>query len=347
MAGIRRLPTGKYWARVRVKGHPAQSKSFDRLTDARLWAQKTEADIRRGLAFPVPEGGKRTLADALTRYEAEVLPEKRATTQVPQRAQAAWWRARLGGHFLADITPAMLTDARAALLDEGKSLSTWNRYRALLTHVFTVAVREWGWTDKNPCASIQPSREPRGRIRFLSENEVRALLAACREHPHPHLHDVVLLALHTGARKDELLTLRWPCVDLARAQVRFLDTKNAEARTVPIIGRALDVLKERSRFRTLGNDLLFPAPTKPEVPCDIDRAFAQARDTAGLKDFRFHDLRHTAASYLAMAGCSLAEIGQVLGHKDSRVTARYAHLCDTHTRAVVDRLAQRLDGIIG
>lgn len=343
MASITRLKSGKHRVRVKVKGRPPVGKTFERLTDARQWAQQAEADIRREMLFPTPEARKHTLAEALDRYEREVLPEKAETTQAAQRAQITWWRARLGDHFLADIRTPMVGDARQVLLDSGMAAATANRYTALLSGVFSTAVKEWEWTFDNPCSRLRAFRETGARIRFLDERERRALLDACADHPHPHLHDVVVLALHTGMRKNEILTITWAQLDLDREQIRLTDSKNHDQRVVPLLGAALTAMRERARVRRIDTNLVFYAPTKPCVPCDIDRAFAEARETAGLADFVFHDLRHTAASYLAQAGCSLHEIGQMLGHRDVRVTAKYAHLCQAHTRAVGTKLADYLE----
>ncbi len=328
--------------RVTIKGSRPISKTFKRKTDAQRWGDQQEADIRRGLAFPQPEGRKRTVAEAIDRYAAEALPHKAATTQSPQRTQLAWWKARLGSYFLADVTPAMLVDARAALCEEGKSLDTWNNYRAVLSGVYDMAMREWDWAESNPVKRVRASPAKKERVRFLDDGELAALRKALAAHADPYVEDVALLALHTGARKSEIMYLRWRHIDFERAQLRFMDTKNKDSRVVPLSDEALAILRRRNRLRHLHSDLVFPSKVKPSVPAHIDRAWREVVRAAGLQDFRFHDLRHTAASWLAMAGCSDREIGEVLGHRDNKTVRRYAHLCDAHTRGVVNKLADRM-----
>ena len=339
MASIqeRKDATGKihFRVQVRLKGFPPEQATFERKTDAKIWAAQTEAAIREGRHFKASEGKRHTLADAIERYEREVLPRKPRTAPY-QKPQLEWWRERLGRFTLADVTPALILERRAALVKE-TSAGNANRYMAVLSHLFTVAMKEWGWVDDSPFRKIQRLTEPRGRVRFLDDAERKALLATCKESPNPNLYDVVVLALSSGCRKQEILNLRWRDVELQRGQITLMDTKNKTPRAVPLVGFALERMKERNRHRRADTDYCFPYPHMAK-PADIDRDFARARDKAGIKNFRFHDLRHSAASYLAMGGASLAEIAAVLGHKTFAMVQRYAHLSDAHTSGVVSRM---------
>lgn len=328
-----------YRVLVRVKGHPTESLTFKRLTDARKWGQNTEAAIREGRHFRNAEAKRHTMKEAIERYVREVLPRK-PRSEVKQASQLEWWKARIGKYVLADVTPALIVEHREALVkDTGPGNA--NRYMAVLSHLFTICVKEWGWVEDTPFRKIKRLPEPRGRVRFLTDEERKKLLDKCRESTNPNLYDVVVLALSTGCRKNEILTLRWADVDLNRGQFTLLDTKNKTPRAVPLVGYALERMKERSRFRRIDTDYCFPYPTLPK-PADVDRDFAKARDDAKIKDFRFHDLRHSAASYLAMNGASLAEIAAVLGHKTLAMVGRYSHLSDAHTSGVVERMTDRI-----
>src|SRR5215510_2145522 len=117
---------------------------------------------------------------------------------------------------------------------------------------------------------------------------------------------VVMLALATGARSGELLSLRWPDVDLKRGTLTFQETKNGERRAVPLTGQALALMGQHAKVRRIDTVLVFPDATGKR-PVGIREAWEYAVKRAGISDFRFHDLRHTAASYLAMSGASLAE----------------------------------------
>ena len=218
-----------------------------------------------------------------------------------------------------------------------------NRYLAVLSHAFTVAVREWQWCDDNPVRKVTKPQEPRGRVRYLSEEERERILKECKASRNPHLYTVVVLALATGARKMELISLRWSDVDLKRGLLTFHETKNGERRSVPLVGYALDVLTQHAKVRRLDTWLVFPKPTGGKF-LRFREAFDNAVERAGIADFRFHDLRHSAASYLAMNGASLMEIADILGHKTLSMVKRYAHLSEAHTRNVVQRMNAAIFG---
>jgi len=341
-----------YRVQVRLKGAPPERATFERKTDAKKWAQQKEADIRAGRHFKNAEAKRHTAAEMIDRYIRDVLPTKGAWCLRAQRFQLKWWKERLGDYVLADVTPAMIVQARdelAATPTKRKAKNRSNasvvRYMAVLSHCFTMAVKEWGWLDDNPMRKVTKPQEPRGRVRFLSDAERADLLAACRKSMNPCLYDVVLLALSTGMRKGEIMGLTWDAVDFQRRMITLEHTKNGERRGVPLVGPAYDALQERSRIRRIDSPYMFPAPFrygKEPQPIDITTAWRVAVKRAELKDFRFHDLRHSAASYLAMNGASLAEIAAVLGHKTLAMVQRYAHLSDAHTSKVVERMNEAI-----
>ena len=180
-------------------------------------------------------------------------------------------------------------------------------------------------------------REPRGRVRYLTDEERMRLLQACQASSNRALYPLVVLALATGARKMELLRLTWRDIDLRRAQIALEQTKNRERRALPLTGLALEEVARLAKVRRLDTALLFPRADGRQ-PIDIRYAWAQALHAAGITDCRFHDLRHSCASYLAMSGASLVEIAAVLGHKTLQMVQRYAHLSDAHTAGVVARM---------
>lgn len=140
--------------------------------------------------------------------------------------------------------------------------------------------------------------------------------------------------MSTGMRKGEILGLRWQQIDLARAHLTLHETKNGDRRGVPLAGLALSLLRDLHEKCNSQTDFVFPSPKVPK-PILIAKAWSTALAAAGVTHFRFHDLRHSAASYLVMAGASLSEVGDVLGHKSVQMTKRYAHLADGHTKRVV------------
>lgn len=207
-----------------------------------------------------------------------------------------------------------------------------------------IPIAEWGWLESNPVQRVTRPQEPRGRVRFLSEEERERLLKACQESSNLSLYCAVVLALSTGARRAEIMGLRWPQVDLNRGLVVLHETKNGEIRSLPLAGLALGLMRERSKVRRIDTDLVFPSCIHPLQPADLRAPWELALKRAGIEAFRWHDLRHSAASYLAMGGASLAEIAEVLGHKTLAMVKRYAHLSDSHVAGVVARMNQQIFG---
>lgn len=330
-----------YRVKVRLKGCAPQSATFTRKTDADKWASKIETEIREGRHFNTVAAKRHTLAELIDRYVATVLPGKKDAAQ--QARQLAWWKARLGYCLLSDLSAPLLAEQRDALLceprrsDKPRSPATVNRYLAALSPVFTEAVREYGWMDANPMLKVSRGKEPAGRVRFLSDPERDRLLTACKASSNPDLYAAVVLSLATGARRSELLTLRWAQVDLVRGNLTLLETKNGERRALPLGDHARELLKARAKIRRIDTDLVFPG-RPPTRPAQLRHAWQTALQVAGITDFHWHDLRHSAASYLAMNGASLQEIAAVLGHKTLAMVKRYAHLSEQHTAGVVNKM---------
>jgi len=360
MASIRKRinkdGSASYRADVRLKGFPAQRATFSRLTDAKKWAKHTEAAIEEGRYFKTTEARKHTLAQAITRYKESVLPTKKDGKK--QEAQLNWWSKELGPYTLADVTPALLGQSRDKLSQGGRGPATVVRYLAALSPVFTTAVKEWGWLESNPMLKVKKPPEPRGRVRFLSEDTVgpdgkaiegerTRLLDACKESKNQHLHPIVVLTLSTGMRQGEILKLRWPDVDLANGRIILHETKNGERRVVPLLGHALELLKAKDKarreekVRRIDTDLLFPG-RNPQKPVFIRAPWLEAVKAAGIEDLKFHDLRHSAASYMLMSGASLGEIAELLGHKTLQMVKRYSHLSESHAAGVVGRMNARI-----
>lgn len=221
----------RYRAKVRVKGRPAQSKTFTRLTDAKRWAQKTETAIRDGKHFPKRESEKNTLADLIRRYTEEVLPHKEPKLAYEQKTQLKCWENQLGAFKLAELSPSILVEARNKLIQEKtprgglRTPSSANRYIAALSHAFTIALEEWEWCDSNPIHSVKKFKEPGGRTRFLSYEELEQLLAACKQSRYPYLHLIVTLAVSTGMRHGEIMDLERETVNLKDSYLILTETK--------------------------------------------------------------------------------------------------------------------------
>jgi len=340
-----------YRVKVRLRGFPPQTATFDRITDAKTWASKVETEIKEGRYFKTSAAKKHTLGEMVDRYKRDILPYKSKSTKFThnQEKQLDWWKAELGHYVLADISPALLAEKRDKLASgegrkEKRSPSTVVRYMAAISHVFSIAVKEWGWLDDSPMRKVSKPKEPRGRVRFLSDDERKALLKASKESPSEYLYPIVVLALSTGMRQGEILSLKWADVNLDKHYIILHETKNGERRRVPLAGHAHSEIKKLNKIRRIDSNLLFPHPRSKDMYFPLDKPWAAVIEKAGLQDFRFHDLRHSAASYLAMNGASLAEIAEVLGHKTLQMVKRYAHLSEAHTSRVVASMNEKIFG---
>ena len=202
---------------------------------------------------------------------------------------------------------------------------------------------------------ITKPKASRGRDRYLSDDERARLLDACAQLDHVYLPTIVIVALCTGMRLGEIMGLRWERIDIRPSQAvghaQLLTTKNGESRGVPIAGPALKALRDLAAREGKSTGLLFPShrphPRKraePERAMDIRRPWELAVAKAGLTNFRFHDLRHSTASYLAMNNATAPEIAAVLGHKTLAMVKRYAHLSPAHTASVVERMNAKMFG---
>tara|TARA_B100001750_G_C15447481_1_gene567028 strand:- start:39 stop:1124 length:1086 start_codon:yes stop_codon:yes gene_type:complete len=360
MASIqtRKTETGtSYRVQIRMKGYPAQRATFKRLTDAKAWARNTETAISEGRHFKTSEAKRHTVNELIDRY-TEIVKNNNSKRYFNIKPMLEWWSNELGDFTLADLNRAKLSVAIEKLSNKtmtridkntGKrytdkiSPATVNRYVFALSKACTIAVSEWEWMDENPFLKIRKKSESRGRVRFLSDDERQHLLKACQNSSYKPLYTIVVIALSTGCRKSEIMNLKWRDIDFERQQFVLHITKNKERRVVPLRGHALDLIRNHKKIQRIDTDLVFPS-IKGDKAYEIKKPWLAAIKEAKIKDFRFHDLRHSAASYLAMNGASLAEIAEVLGHKTLQMVKRYAHLSEAHTGSVVERMNEKIFG---
>jgi integrase len=197
----------------------------------------------------------------------------------------------------------------------------------------------------NPVVQISKPKEAQGRTRFLNDEERERLLVVCRSSQSTYLFTIVTLALSTGMRRGEILGLSWENVDLKNSRITLFRTKNGERRVVPLVGKAYDLIKNLYlKLEPENKDLLFPSPNNPKNSTCIRTAWCTAIKRAKIENFRFHDLRHSTASYLAMNGASLLEIADILGHKTLQMVKRYSHLSEDHKATVLEKMNKKVFG---
>ena len=236
-------------------------------------------------------------------------------------------REYFGGMFLDHITPLEVEkykSARRKLVGP----ATVNKELACFKTMFSKAV-VWGMTADNPVKKVSMFREPPGRVRFLSHDEIRRLLSESAD----HLKPILIVALFTGMRKSEILKLTWKDIDFDHRLIYVRNSKNGTAREIPMASEVVAVLRNVPALRSR----VFTGIENKPVS-SIRTGFDNAVKRAKIADFSFHDLRHTFASYLIMNGVELVTVKELLGHKSINMTLRYAHLSSAHKGHAVETL---------
>ncbi|MEO8672930.1 MAG: site-specific integrase [Tahibacter sp.] len=343
--------TVSYRVKIRLRGEAPRTRTFKRKADAKAWADKSESDLGHGVYVPVTADRRRTLAELIDKFTTEYLPHKPNNKSADKLiSYLDWWKDQAGFVTLDKLKPAVIADFRNELSAQkskrgGKPLAgaTVNRHIAALSAVCKWAWKELGWLPANPVLAVTKRKEGAGVVRFLSDDERKALLAACLASDDTNIYCAVVLSLATGSRYTNIRFLQWSDVDFERWTLLFADTKNGTACRVPVVGTAQRVLQDQHDRDPTGKGWVFKG-ARDKVPGDFYKAWNAVRIAAGLKAFRWHDLRHTTASYLTMAGAGLAEVAEVLGHRTLVMAKRYSHLSGDHARDVMARMADKFLG---
>jgi len=338
-----------YHAEIRLRGHPTERENFRTRSLAKKWIQDTESAIRDGRHSKTAEAKRHTLAELLNRFISQWLP-KNPKSQAKQDSLLTWWKNQLGHLVLADLTPNVIAEARDLLLSEStkrkkmRSSSTVNRYLAALSKALSVAVREWGWLDDSPMRKVSKPSEGKGRERFLSLQEKDRLLEACKVSSNPFLYPLVNLSILTAMRFSELIQLKWEDVNFNAGLITLSETKNGDRRTIPLTPITESLFKLCPTFSStaLGHIFKSSRQNNQKGVISVRQSFKTALKLAEIENFRWHDLRHTAASYLAMRGATQGELMSILGHRSPHMTRRYAHYSQDHIKQILNKTGQFL-----
>ncbi|MGF6877272.1 site-specific integrase [Paraburkholderia sp. MM5477-R1] len=327
---------GPYWrAYIRRQGYPYQAETFDTKAAAEAWARRIEAEMDRGAFVDRTEAERNTLGDLLQQYAEKVSPGKKGGDGEILRIRKLRTDP-IATYKITALTSQVVAQFRDRRLKGDKnhravSGSTVNRDLNLLSHVLNVAKMEWGvHFEANPVSLIRRPRENRARTRRLSPGEEQRLLAELAPSPRDEhgrfeaggsrndwVRPVVIIALETAMRRGEILSLRWPDVFLEDRYVRLHDTKNGEARDVPLSSRAAATLADLPRHNS--------GQVFPVTPDALKKVFVRASERAGIADLHFHDLRHEATSRIAERLDNILELSAVTGHKTVQMLRRYYH----------------------
>ena len=278
---------------------------------------------------------ERTWREAVVRYLKEV--EKKTRDDDIQKLR--WLDPYLGQLNLSQITREVIDDIAQRKLaepvaghgytkDRTVSKSTVNRYLALIRTILRKCAQDWEWIDKIP--KVRLFREPKGRTRWLTRDEVVVLM----EHLPDHQRDIALVALYTGLRQSNVLALKWSQIDFQRRCAWVADTKNGEPLAVPLSQGAIEILRARIGEHT---EFVFTFRGKPIANVNT-KAWKKALAAAGIENFRWHDLRHTWASWQRQAGTTIQDLQDLGGWKGEGMVRRYAHLSPDHLAEHGDKI---------
>ena len=316
MATLRKRSNGHWQARVR-KANQSITKTFINKVDAERWAKQIEVEMQKGSYTNLVFAERTTFAEIIERYIIEVLPTMRGGKADFIRLKALARRPIAKLNMVA-LTPQKIAQHRDERLKE-IAPATVIRELSYFSSIITYARKEWGININNPVALVARPKNPQGRSRILDASETNELFEALRPTGRRSIWmlPLVRLALETAMRRSELLGLRWEHVDLGRRTIFLQLTKNGTSRTVPLSTHAIQILTEIPRNI---DGRVFPVTH--EV---VSQAFNRARKQAGVKDIRFHDLRHMAITHLAEKLPNLIELSAVSGHKSLAMLKRYYH----------------------
>jgi integrase len=294
-----------------------------------LAAEKGRADEIRTKGYTAAT--KDSFASILPRYLKHQKPRLtqrsyERTEGIVKKLRTVFGEVPLGGIRRADIEQ-YVTD-RSGEVQAGSVLKELN----VLKHILGQAVK-WELLPFNPALKIEAPRAPAGRVRYLQPTELRAVLAACPDWVRP----IAGLAAFTAMRRSEILGLRWLHVDMNGRRLMLPQTKNGEGRIVHLNELAAQVIESQWREDAKTTERVFPLADDCTAD-NISKGFAAVCRRLEIEDFSFHDLRHTAASWMRMSGADIHTVAQLLGHKDLRMAARYQHLSGEFLGAAVGRL---------
>jgi integrase len=320
-------------------------------TDARKEAQRLRRVVDAGgdpLADVEAIRKAPTMNDLCDRFEAEHLARKRPGTRADyKRMLKGWIRPHFGNHTkVSDVAFSDIDSLHRKISKAGHERRA-NTVVAVLSKMFTLAIK-WQMRDSNPCKGIEKNGEVK-RARYMIGDELARLTKALAEHPSKQTADIIRLLLLTGARRGEVLSMRWADVDLKDGvwSKPASSTKQAQNHIVPLSAPARQLLaKIAEQQKVLGSSgatsklgtYVFPGNGDAGHVAEIKRAWRSICKAAGITGLRIHDLRHSFASQLASSGSSLPLIGALLGHSSVITTSRYAHLFSDPQRAAVERV---------
>ena len=319
MATISKSQFNTYRAQIRRIGLPPLTKSFKTRQDAEVWVRQTESELDRGIYVNRQDAEKVTFSELAQKYLDEVSCNKKGFKH--ERVRLLKIQRDLGHFRIIQIQSKHIASYRDLRLNAGKSPSTVLNELSLISQIFDMAIKEWSIPiPSNPCSQIKKPKVSNQRTRRLSPHEEIALIAASNASRATLLTSLIIIAMETGMRLGELLSLTWDNLSLDKRTAYLPVTKNGESRTIPLSLKAIEVFKTMPR--RIDSKKVFWSWTNRDSVVNV---WKRTCKRAGISDLHFHDLRHEATSRLANKLSNILELSAVTGHKDLRMLKRYYH----------------------
>ncbi|MDV2968611.1 site-specific integrase [Nitratireductor aquimarinus] len=325
MASFRQR-NGKWQAQVRRNGHTPLTKSFLSKKDAMQWARQTEAELDAAvLRVDRRVLSRTTVRDLLQRYQKEITPNKRGKASEKKRIDA-FLRQPWADRTLDKLSAQDFVRYRDTRL-KARSAGTVIRDLGLLHAIFEASCCEWDIPlPENPISKLRKPKTPNARERRLEPGELDLLLNAAEQARNDWLIPAIELAVETGMRRGELLSIRWRDIDLSTSTLLIRETKNGHPRRIPLTAKATGVLQHRMKQDRPADERVFIVSGDAFRQCWERCKRRAAEQHSSILDLRFHDLRHEAVSRFFELGLSVPEVALISGHRDPRMLFRYTHL---------------------
>jgi integrase len=334
-----------WWVSFTVDGKPFQRSTG---TANEKLAKKVEAKIKTQIVedkwFDIDKAKRYTYEDMMTRFMEKYAPKKTTATQAMYKYARKHLDCYFAGMTLADITEDEIANYMMERIDEGAAPASANREFSTLSKAFMEAVKTWKWCKVNPCMMVSKLEEDNIQYIWLTSEQEEKVLDKANVYLNGDLPDMISLGIHTGMRREEILSLKRAQINLSARTVTALNTKNKEPRTIPMNDTVYEMLKKRLAGVTNINGYLFVTSTGTKYQGgNVLRAFKAAvreadKADANIGKFWFHGLRHTFGTRLAQAGKNTRQISELMGIKSEKVLRRYTHMDVAHLRSVVESL---------
>ena len=330
-------------AKVRRRGMPSISRTFDLKADAEAWAREVEREIQKGNIAALDTSAQRiTVDEVIERFRASMAGTYKTSNQAPLESRLKAISKRWGAYSLASIRPFDLAKWRDDMLAEGLAAQSAKHYLNLMSRLLRFSEQELGITlpAGNPAKAVRKPSSGKARDRRLRPGELDYLLRSADAARAAGVRQIIVLAVETSMRLGELLGLEWKRIDLGKRTAHLVDTKNGESRTIALSSAALEALRalprridgrvfswkpshENGAFENLWQRCVARAIRIYVTDC---AASGTKPDPGFLADLRFHDLRHEATSRLFEKGLGVMEVASMTGHKSLAMLKRYTHV---------------------